>query len=141
MENNDRKLLQFGARILLVEDNPDHAFIATTVMRQLLGDASEVIIAETADEAVSLIRDFTESDRPDLIMVDLRLPQNGGFGVLSAARAHGPSSDVPMFVLTSSMYDRDIALSYELGANAVLCKPLSRAKLREELVRIGALAQ
>ena len=46
---------------------------------------------------------------------------------------------VPMFVITSSLYDRDIAESYQLGASAVLCKPLSRAKLRDELVRVGAL--
>jgi CheY-like chemotaxis protein len=37
------------------------------------------------------------------------------------------------------MYDRDIAQSYELGASAVLSKPLSRAKLREELTRVGAI--
>jgi two-component system response regulator len=135
-----RASLEYGARILLVEDNPDHAFVAITVLHQLLGSASEVIHAETADEAVDLIGDFTDQDRPDLIIVDLRLPKNGGFGVLSAVRAHAPSARVPLFVLTSSMYDRDIALSYELGASAVLCKPLSRAKLREELVRIGALA-
>jgi hypothetical protein len=42
-------------------------------------------------------------------------------------------------VITSSLYDQDIAQSYELGASAVLCKPLSRAILREELVRIGKL--
>ena len=46
---------------------------------------------------------------------------------------------MPMFVITSSLYDRDIAESYQLGASAVLCKPLSRAKLRDELVRVGAL--
>jgi hypothetical protein len=39
------------------------------------------------------------------------------------------------------MFDRDVAMSYELGASAVLNKPLSRAALREELKRIGALRQ
>lgn len=131
--------MEWGARVLLVEDNSDHAFIAVTVLRQLLGPASEVIVAENADEAIGLIREFTDQDRPDLILVDLRLPDNGGFGVLSAVRAHAPSANVPLFVVTSSLYDRDVALSYELGASAVLCKPLSRAQLREELVRIGAL--
>ena len=124
-------MLEYGARILLVEDNPDHAFVAITVLHQLLGSASEVLHAETADEAINLIRDFTYLDRPDLIVVDLRLPKNGGFGVLSAVRAHAPSAQVPVFVVTSSVYDGDIALSYELGASTVLCKPLSRAKLRE----------
>ena len=46
-----------------------------------------------------------------------------------------------MLVITSSLYDQDIARSYELGASAVLSKPLSRTNLREELVRIGALAR
>lgn len=139
MESNDR-LIDFGPRILLVEDDPEHAFIAVTVIRQVLGDGCEVVVAETADEALGVIRHFTEQDRPDLMLVDLRLPDKGGFAVLSAARAHEPSAQVPVFVITSSMYDRDIAQSYELGASVVLSKPLSRAKLKEELTRIGALA-
>jgi CheY-like chemotaxis protein len=137
--DDDRFLPEFGVRVFLVEDKPEHAFIAVTVIRQLLGEASEVIVAENADEAVGLITQFTDNDRPDLMLVDLRLPENGGFAVLSAARAHDPCAHVPTFVITSSLYDQDIAQSYELGASAVLCKPLSRASLREELIRIGKL--
>jgi CheY-like chemotaxis protein len=139
MASDDESLDDFGPRILLVEDDPQHAFIAVTVIRQVLGDCCEVVVAETADEALGVIGHFTEQDRPDLMLVDLRLPDKGGFEVISAARAHEPSSQVPLFVLTSSMYDRDIAESYELGASVVLCKPLSRLKLKEELARIGAL--
>jgi len=98
-----------------------------------------VIVAENAKEALTLIGQFTEYDRPDLMLVDLRLPDNGGFEVLSAARSHEACAQVPTFVLTSSLYDKDVAQSYDLGAAAVLCKPLSRASLREELVRIGKL--
>ncbi len=134
MDSNDQFLPEYGVRVFLVEDNPEHAFIAVTV-----GEASEVIVAENADEAVGLIGQFTDQDRPDLMLVDLRLPENGGFSVLSAARQHEPCAQVPTFVITSSLYDKDIAQSYELGASAVLCKPLSRGSLREELVRIGKL--
>jgi CheY-like chemotaxis protein len=139
-DDNERFLPEFGVRVFLVEDNAEHAFIAVTVIRQLLGEASEVIVAENAEEAVGLIGQFTDSDRPDLMLVDLRLPENGGFAVLTAARGHDPCAHVPTFVITSSLYDQDIAKSYELGASAVLCKPLSRATLREELIRIGKLA-
>lgn len=139
MENNDRFMPEFGVRVFLVEDNPEHSFIAVTVIRQLLGEASEVIVAENAEEAVGLIGQFTENDRPDLMLVDLRLPDNGGFSVLTAARSNEACTAVPTFVITSSLYDQDIAQSYELGASAVLCKPLSRASLREELIRIGKL--
>jgi CheY-like chemotaxis protein len=140
VNNDDRFLPEFGVRIFLVEDNAEHSFIATTVIRQLLGEASEIIVAQTADEAVGLIGQFTEHDRPDLMLVDLRLPKNGGFAVLAAVRSHEACARVPAFVITSSLYDHDIAQSYEMGASAVLCKPLSRASLREELIRIGKLA-
>jgi two-component system, sensor histidine kinase len=129
-----------GMRVFLVEDNPEHSFVAMRVLQQLLGESSEVIVAENAEEALALIDHFTEQDRPDLILVDLRLPDNGGFEVLSAARSHEACAQVPAFVLTSSLYDQDVARSYDLGASAVLCKPLSRANLRDELVRIGKLA-
>ena len=141
MDSSDGRFLpSIGVRVFLVEDNPEHSFIAVTVLHQLLGEASEVIVAENAEEALTLIDHFTEHDRPDLMLVDLRLPDNGGFEVLSAARSHEACAQVPKFVLTSSLYDQDVAQSYQLGASAVLCKPLSRANLREELVRIGKLA-
>ncbi len=127
------------SRILLVEDDPEHVFIALTVLRQVLGDDTQILVAENAEEAVGIIEKFTDTDRPDLILVDLYLPSEGGFRVLSSLRSHGFGSDVPIFVVTSSMYDRDVALSYELGACAVLFKPLSRAQLKEELKRMGIL--
>ena len=128
-----------GCRVFLVEDNPDHTLMAVIILRQLLGDGAEVIVAESADEAVEFIRLFTEGDRPDLMIADLRLPDDGGFEVLAALGATEFATRIPVFVLTSSAYDRDVALSYELGASAVLTKPLSRAALREELHRIGVL--
>lgn len=141
MDSNDVSTsAPLAMRVFLVEDNPEHSFVAVKVLQQLLGESSEVIVAENAEEALSLIDHFTEHDRPDLVLVDLRLPDNGGFEVLSAVRSHEACAQVPAFVLTSSLYDKDVAQSYDLGAAAVLCKPLSRANLREELVRIGKLA-
>ena len=65
---------------------PDHAFVALTVARQVLGECIELIHAQNANEAVDLIGHFTAEDRPDLFMVDLRLPDNGGFSVISAVQ-------------------------------------------------------
>lgn len=138
-KDKEQSPLTPAVRIFLVEDNPDHVFIALTVIRQVLGDDIELVHAATADEAMLMIAQFTKYDRPDLFLVDLRLPDNGGFSVLQAVRSADSLASVPIFVITSSLYDRDIAESYQLGASAVLCKPLSRAKLRDELVRVGAL--
>src|ERR1039458_8574193 len=106
--DKESRLLNPGVRIFLVEDNPDHVFIALTVVRQVLGDDIELVHASNADEALLMIAQFTEHDRPDLFLVDLRLPDNGGFSVLQATRANEALTTVPMFVITSSLYDRDI---------------------------------
>jgi len=138
-EERTANLLNSEGRIFLVEDNADHVFIALTVIRQVLGDSIDVIHAQNAEEAIDMVGQFSDSDRPDLFFIDLRLPENGGFSVLQAMRNNPALERVPVFVITSSLFDRDIAKSYELGASAVLCKPLSRASFRDELVRIGAL--
>ena len=141
MDNSDNRFSpELPVRVFLVEDNPEHSFIAVRVLHQLLGEGSEIIVAESAEEAIGLISQFTEHDRPDLILVDLRLPDNRGLEVLSAASSQEACAQVPTLVITSSLYDEDVARSYQLGASAVLSKPLSRASLREELVRIGTLA-
>src|SRR6204780_5657478 len=138
-KESDKELgmLNPAVRIFLVEDNPDHVFIALTVVRQVLGDDIELVHASNADEALLMIAQFTEQDQPDLFLVDLRLPDNGGFFLLQAAKANEALTAVPMFVITSSLSDRAIAESYQLAASAGLCKPLSRAKLRDALVRAG----
>src|SRR6266481_8814083 len=97
----DTELAQLNpaVRIFLVEDNPDHVFIALTVVKQVLGEEIELVHAQNADEALMMISQFTEQDRPDLFLVDLRLPDNGGFSVLQAARSNEALSAVPMFVI------------------------------------------
>src|ERR1019366_8188916 len=112
-QDKESRLLNPAVRIFLVEDNPDHVFIALTVVKQVLGDDIELVHASNADEALLLIAQFTEQDRPDLFLVDLRLPDNGGFSVLQATRGNEALAAVPMFVITSSLYDRDIAESYQ----------------------------
>src|SRR5712692_11190125 len=108
MDNSDSRFSpELPVRVLLVEDNPEHSFIAVRVLHQLLGEGSEIIVAESAEEAIGLISQFTEHDRPDLILVDLRLPDNRGLEVLSAASSQEACAQVPTLVITSSLYDED----------------------------------
>jgi CheY-like chemotaxis protein len=128
LENDQEKeevQLSPAVRIFLVEDNPDHVFIALTVVKQVLGEEIELVHAQNADEALLMISQFTEQDRPDLFLVDLRLPDNGGFSVLQAARSNEALTSVPMFVITSSLYDRDIAESYDNPSSLLRCRLIS----------------
>lgn len=58
---------------------------------------------------------------PDLVLLDLNLPRKNGFEVLSEIRK-GHHMDVPIVVLTSSRYEEDVWLCYDLKANAVVFK-------------------
>src|SRR5258707_301658 len=102
---NDKELAQLNpaVRIFLVEDNPDHVFIALTVVKQVLGEEIELVHAQNADEALLMISQFTDNDRPDLFLVDLRLPDNGGFFLFQAARGDAALSSPPMVVISVSL--------------------------------------
>src|SRR5260370_22575296 len=102
-EQDKEELAQLNpaVRIFLVEDNPDHVFIALTVVKQVLGEEIELVHAQNADEALLMISQFTDNDRPDLFLVDLRLPDNGGVSVLRGARRHDTHASRTMFVTTN----------------------------------------
>ena len=113
------------ATILLVEDNPGDVLL----MQEAMEDAGTVCRLEVLSDgiaAVAALRQQAESRAPDLpalILLDLNLPKLDGHGVLRVLKAHPTLRRIPVLILTSSQAERDIALSYELHANAHLCKP------------------
>jgi CheY-like chemotaxis protein len=142
MDDNDYAASSASPRrIFVIEDNPEHSLIAMRVLREVLGEVAEIIVTENAYEAFYLLHHITQYDRPDLILIDLRIANSDGFDLMAAAHAHEACAQVPTLVITGSVYDQDIARWYELGSSTVLSKPSSRTNLREELVRIGTLAR
>src|SRR6266851_6758564 len=134
MDNSDSRFSpELPVRVLLVEDNPEHSFIAVRVLHQLLGEGSEIIVAESAEEAIGLISQFTEHDRPDLILVDLRLPDNRGLeqrpGVFRCSDRRCQSSASPsarkrrayssQFAITADMSWRKNALQISCSNSSI----------------------
>jgi two-component system, OmpR family, alkaline phosphatase synthesis response regulator PhoP len=115
------------SRILVVEDNTNLAFGLQTSL-ELEGHEVEV----AADGVVGLRR-ARESD-PDLIVLDLMLPELDGYRVLKTLREEGRS--VPVLVLTARGEETDKVLGFRLGADDYVTKPFG---LLELLARIGAL--
>lgn len=62
--------------------------------------------------------------RPDLVLLDLRLPEIDGFEVLSKIRADKAMDRVPVVIMTVSRLRSDIERAYRLGANSYIVKPL-----------------
>ena len=73
---------------------------------------------------------------PDLVLLDLKLPGIDGFEVLRQIKSVSPQKRIPVIVLTSSQEEGDRALSYDLGANSYLVKPVSCAGFLDVVRRV-----
>lgn len=114
-------------RILIVEDE---RAVAMGLEYRLKEEGFEVLWARTGAEALEL----TRSKRPDLITLDLRLPDIGGYDVCKALRTE--KFRQPILMLTAKDEELDKVLGLELGADDYVVKPYS---LREVVSRIRAL--
>lgn len=112
--------------VLIVEDAPDAAELATAVMRSAGFDTS---VAGTAAAAVELVR----SVRPDVVLLDLGLPDGDGTDLCRQLREF---SDAYIVMVTSRDDEVDKILGLKLGADDYVTKPYSP---REVLARIEAL--
>jgi CheY-like chemotaxis protein len=115
--------------ILLVEDNEAHAEL---VMRGMKDQRVANIIYHVGDGQQAL--DFLTrkgayekaetSPRPNLVLLDLRLPRVDGLEVLRTIKQTPGLAQIPVVVLTSSDAESDIVRSYEYHANSYVVKPL-----------------
>jgi DNA-binding response OmpR family regulator len=122
------------ATILVVEDD---AATRTFLADNLTADGYELLVAETAGEALRQL----EAKFPDLVLVDLGLPDASGYEVLRRVRqADGVVSRIdpatPLVLLTGRDGELDRVRGFERGADDYICKPFSYPELRG---RIAAL--
>jgi len=122
--------------ILLVEDNPDDAKLTVRMLRRSNID-SEIIVARNGEEALHLFLDKESVRLPTLMLLDLHMPKIDGLEVLHWIRTNEWTRLLPVFMLTSSNEERDIAQSYLLGANNYLVKPLDIDQFTQAMRQIG----
>ena len=113
--------------ILVVED--EYA-VARGLEYGLSSEGFTVLLAETGQRALDLVR----ASSPDLVVLDIRLPDMSGFDVCSRIRAQGER--LPILMLTARDEEVDKVLGLELGADDYVVKPYS---MRELISRIRAL--
>ena len=128
--------------ILLVEDNEDHAELVIQNLNEHQMPNSIHHVFDGSDALDYVFRrgaftDPTDSPRPHVILLDLRLPKIDGLEVLKTLKDDTSSSDIPVIVLTTSDADADIAKAYEYHANSYLVKPVTFEKFSELMVALG----
>jgi DNA-binding response OmpR family regulator len=121
--------------ILLVEDDPDHELLTIRALKKS-NIANDVRVARDGEEAINLL--FGENAiRPQVILLDLKLPKVDGLEVLRRIRESDTTRMLPVVVLTSSDEERDVVRSYQLGVNSYIRKPVSFTDFAEATRQLG----
>jgi chemotaxis family two-component system response regulator Rcp1 len=126
--------------ILVVEDNEGDVHL----MREALKRAkvsNTVHVASDGVEAMEFLRrqgPFSKAPRPDLVLLDLNLPNMDGREVLDEMKKDEILRTIPVVVVTSSAAEQDVVRTYSLNANAYVTKPVD---LHQFLHVIGAVGE
>jgi two-component system response regulator len=128
--------------ILLVEDNPDDQALTIRALKKN-NIINKVIIAEDGVAALDYLfgtgiySDRDLSNKPTIVILDLKLPKVDGFEVLKRLRADESSKSIPVIILSSSKEEIDIVNAYNLGANSFIRKPVEFEKFTEAVKQLG----
>ena len=104
--------------ILLIEDEPN----ITEALRFLL-NRDGYSVGTHADGSTAL--DAIGRENPDLIVLDVMMPNKSGFDILRDLRAATPTAELPVLMLTAKGQDKDRALAESIGVSKFMTKPFS----------------
>jgi two-component system alkaline phosphatase synthesis response regulator PhoP len=107
------------SKVLVVDDDPGIVKLVRAYLEQV---GYEVAVAYDGKKAMQIAR----NDRPDLVILDLMLPEMDGWDVCRALRKE---SDVPIIMLTARVEESDKLIGLELGADDYVTKPFSPREL------------
>lgn len=128
--------------ILLVEDNPDDEALAIRALkRHHIGN--EIVVAHDGVEALDylfgtgLYANRDVSNKPTVVLLDLKLPRVDGLEVLRRIRENDSTRLLPVVILTTSNEERDLLDSYSLGCNSYIRKPVDFLQFSEAIRQLG----
>jgi DNA-binding response OmpR family regulator len=112
--------------VLVADDDPD---ILTLVRFRLERDGYEVLSAPDGEAALDLAMART----PDLAVLDVMMPRLDGYEVTRRLREHGPTTTIPIILLTARVQEPDLERGFEAGADDYVTKPISPQALGERV--------
>jgi CheY-like chemotaxis protein len=128
-------MAEAGRLILLVEDDPDHELLTIRALKKS-NIANDIRVARDGEEAIEMLFG-ANAIKPQVILLDLKLPKVEGLEVLRRIRESDLTRMLPVVVLTSSDEERDLVRSYQLGVNSYIRKPVNFTDFAEATRQLG----
>ena len=128
--------------ILLAEDEPSDADLCLRALKRKK-IANHIVWVKDGAEALDFLfargryASRTGTDRPRLLLLDIKMPKVDGFEVLRQIRADERLATMPVVIMTSSSEERDIAEGYHLGVNSYVAKPVDFASFQQAVEDVG----
>ncbi|HEY7555784.1 MAG TPA: response regulator [Candidatus Binatia bacterium] len=108
--------------IMVVDDNPDIITIVRTILE---GKGFNVLSASGGAECLEVLK----TQKPDLIVLDIMMPEMDGLEVLTRLKAMSELANVPVVLLTAKVQYEDVLGGYKLGADYYITKPFTSTQL------------
>jgi CheY-like chemotaxis protein len=108
--------------IMVVDDNPDIITIVRTILE---GKGFNVLSASSGIECIEALK----SHKPDLIVLDIMMPEMDGLEVLTRLKSMSEFNNVPVVLLTAKVQYEDVLGGYKLGADYYITKPFTSTQL------------
>jgi two-component system cell cycle response regulator DivK len=120
--------MQTSQKILYVEDNIDNRIL---VRRILMAEGYNMLEAQDAYQALQVV----QSHRPDLILMDINMPEIDGYTLTSRLKGMPGLSNVPIIALTANVMRGDRERSLEAGCDGYIQKPIDVDQLPAQIKR------
>ncbi|MBM3151550.1 MAG: response regulator [Chloroflexi bacterium] len=113
-----------ACRILLVEDNPDNFELIRFLLER---EGYQVLEARDGSQGLRMAR----SERPDLVLMDLSLPQVDGWSAATQLKADPQTAGIPLVAITAHTLPGDRKRALESGFDGYISKPINVTSLNE----------
>ncbi len=108
--------------VMVVDDNPDIVTIVKTILE---GKGYGVQSAYSGQEVFNLLSE----QKPDLIVLDIMMPQMDGLEVLTRLKGEPSTATIPVILLTAKVQYEDVLGGYKMGADYYITKPFTSTQL------------
>jgi len=126
-------MVKLPLRIVLTDDDKGDRLL----FKEIIKEMPEKTLVKTLDNGVQLMDYLNNNNKvlPDLLFLDLNMPQKSGMECLKEIRRNGEYDDMAIAIYSTSNFDKDIDQTFEEGANIYITKPSDFEELKKVLTK------